>query len=287
MKHLPLLIASLLVSACGGSGDDPLGSSSGIRFNGNQQAASINAQNAALIGTAAGESVQRAAFTGSLPAPINAVSSATLLMNASADDDTLIPEDAAEYSASAVFDSCSSGSASVIQTTLNSGAISQTFTYRQCKLTGLSSTADGKLQIVYNNINNLSLGFELIYTNFVISNSVVTSMPLNVRVTCANTSTCTYHSDFIGDDGITHRVTSFNLTGNASTGFNGSAVFFHGIHGRVSIASSGLTYGNCSNRPNGGIIAFSSTNGSSGTIDFDPDCSVSGTWTNNTGSAAF
>lgn len=278
MKHLPLIMVSLLVSACGGSGEDALGSSSGISFNGNLQAASITSENVEAIGKTAGESVQRAAQTGSLPSPITVVSSSF--------EEIIVATQTNNFSASALLDSCTTGSAESTSTTLDNGKVSQTIVYNRCKLSGSNNTANGRLTALYNNINNLDAGFTLTYTNFTLSASSTSDLRLNVTVACADRSTCTYNSDFKGSDNDVHRISAFNFTGNSSTGFNGSATFYHERHGRVSIASSGLTYGACDTRPSGGVIAFSSTN-SSGTIDFDPDCTVSGTWTNSTGSGSF
>lgn len=286
MKIVQLLAACILISACG-SGESTLSDSAGVTFNGNQQAASINDENAKQIGTAAGESIQRAAWIGALTLPINTASTANISaseINQSASDSS---DQANDVTAAATLATCTSGSATISQSTLSSGAISHIVVYNRCKLIGSNTTANGRVTVIYNNIENLSAGFNLTYTNLTLSTTGSADIRLNVKVICANLTSCTYNSDFIGSDGRTHRVTSFNLTGNATSGFNGSATFYHGQHGRVSIASSGLTYGNCGTEPDGGVISFSSNNGSSGTIIFDPDCTVSGTWSNNSGAGAF
>ena len=97
---------------------------------------------------------------------------------------------------------------------------------------------------------------------------------------CTDAFSCTYNSDFVGTDGTTHRIADFNIFGNATDGFNGTATFYHGTFGSVSITATGITYGSCGTYPDGGSVAFDSTDGSSGTIIFNADCSVSGTWDN-------
>jgi len=281
MKFIQLLSLSILISACG-SGESTLSDSSGVTFNGNQQAASINDENAEQIGTAAGESIQRAASTGSLPLPIDIASAANIIANTSE-----FSAQADDFSAAAIPDSCTSGSATSTQATLSSGAISQILVYNRCKLTGTNTTVNGKLTAIFNDIENLSAGFTFTYTNFTLSTTGSADIRLNVKVICANIGSCTYNSDFIGSDGGTHRVTAFTLTGNATTGFNGSATFFHGQHGRGSIAGTGLTYGNCGTKPDDGEILFSSTNGTFGTIAFHSDCTVSGSWNNGSTSVGF
>jgi len=111
---------------------------------------------------------------------------------------------------------------------------------------------------------------------------------LNLTVDCPTGATsCSFSAEYTGADGVTHRVSEFNFSGNASFGFNGTATFFHGTYGGTRITATNITYGACGTYPDGGTIAFSSSDGSSGTVTFNSNCTISGTWSNSAGSGSF
>ena len=288
MKLFNLLCISFLISACGGGGSSLSDSDGGVTFSGSTAPAAINEENAENIGTAAGESVQRAATSSSfIPSAISIENNSEI--NISEINQLIINNAKIAHMPSGIILNgvCSSGSVSVNEPTQNSGPVTLNFVYSQCKLNGVNATATGKVRFHYNDFGNEAAGFDITYRNFRISQPGYQTITINMNISCVNESTCSYNTDFVGNDGSTHRVSSFSFTGHFSTGYNGTATFYHGQYGRVSIAASNLTYGDCGLHPDGGAISFSSTNGTSGTINFNANCTVSGTWNNGTVSGIF
>ena len=146
-------------------------------------------------------------------------------------------------------------------------------------------TFNGTVTFHYNDISNIDAGYSFTYTNFTVTDPTYGTTTIDMTVVCTNRSNCTYNSDFAGSDGVTYRVTNSNISGDASNGFYGSATFYNGTYGEVTISISGITYGNCGTFPDGGNISFSSSNGSSGTITFNSNCTVSGTWSDGAGAS--
>jgi len=281
-KYIMLSAFILLGTACssgGGGGDD------GVTFDGNEAPAAIDASNAEAIGTGSGEAVQKADASTSLPGALALGSSANVnqinsIVLSTADILTL-------PAAEELPGVCSSGSASISDVpSATSGPIEFTITYKTCAVTGTNIIADGKAVLDFDDVGNPDAGFTITYINFKVTDPVNGTTTLNLVMDCTNPASCTFNSDFVGSDGSTHRITDFSISGDASSGFNGSATFLHGTHGRVSITITDISYnGTCDPFPSGGSIAFSSSNGSSGTIIFNSDCTVSGTWNNGAGTS--
>ncbi len=287
MKQLGLVCLALILSACGGDGST-LSDNGGISYKGNTTPAAISADNAEEIGSAAGESVFNAATSeGSAPLAIDIKNASVIDL---AEINLLIIESAKLSmlpSALILEDKCSSGSVSVNEPSHETGPVTLNFVYNACRMTYTTITSTGRVRFHYNNYSDHSAGYSITFSNFRISQPGRPTITLNMHVECANTSSCVYSSDFVGSDGRIHRISSFSVSGTASTGYIGSAIFYHGRWGRVSISFNSLTYGNCRSVPDGGSLVFSSTNGSSGTIEFESDCTRSGTWTNGSVSGSF
>lgn len=276
------LITAFSISSCssgGGSDDDDT-----VSFDGNESPAEIDASNAQIIGETSGEAVQKADSSTGLPTGISVASSTNQI-------NSIVLATVEVYtlpSAEDISGACSTGSASIDIPEDLEGAVIIKLKYNDCKLTGTDITADGKVVIDYDDFGNNDAAFTITYTDFTISDPVSGTTTINLVVECSNTSTCTFNSDFVGSDGVTHRITDFSISGNATDGYDGSATFLHGTHGSVSITINDVTFGgSCDSQPNGGSISFSSSNGSSGTITFNSDCTVSGTWSNSSGSGSF
>ena len=287
MKALNLLCISFLISACGSGGGSPSDSDNGLTFSGSTAPAAINEQNAENIGTAAGESVQQAEMSSAfVPSGISIDHNSEIdisELNQLMIDNAKI---AFMPSGATLSGVCSSGSVSVNEPSQTSGPTTLIFVYSQCRLNRTNITATGKVTYHFNDFGNESAGFDISYKNFRISQPGYQTFSINMDISCANNYSCSYSTNFIGSDGHTHRISSSSFTGHFSTGYNGSATFYHAIHGRVSIFASNLTYGNCGSKPDGGAISFSSKS-TSGTISFNADCSVSGTWNNGSVSGIF
>ena len=282
-----VLLATFFITSCssGGGGSAPAVTS----YTGSTTAATIDDSNAAAIGTTAGESIQIANSSNGLPFGItinnNTANNLTeinkiILSNL---DIASLP---VGVDMSAQF--CTSGTASMTDPgNVQSGPVDVTVTFNNCVFTGsYAMTINGSLKIHYNDVSNVNAGFSVIYTNFTVTD-VNGTTTINMTMICTDTLSCTYNSDFVGTDGTTHRVTNFTFSGDATNGFYGTATFYHGTFGSVSITATNITYGSCGTYPDGGDISFSSSNGSSGTIIFASDCSVSGTWNNGVTTGSF
>ncbi len=287
-----LLLSAFLMTGCsGGGGDSNDGGSGGTIFDGNSSPAAIDIDNAEAIGTASGEAVQKASAPTGLPGSISASTSSDLdrineIILSTADILT-IP---AASDAAAACDG--GGSAHISDTpTPTSGSVSVTITYDMCAISfgGDSSIFNGTATLDFEDVNNPEAGFIITYSNFRVTDSSGT-ITINMTVNCSDPNNCVYSSDFVGSDGTTHRVSDYSISGNASSGYNGNATFLHGTYGEVSITISDITYSSsCGAIPSGGTVNFTSGNPvtSSGSIMFNPDCTVSGTWSNSSGAGSF
>lgn len=283
-----LLTASVALTTACSSGEDSTATTA-TTFSGNTTPAAIDATNAEAIGTSAGEAIQIADASIGLPLGVSIGSSVDMAqLNAL----VLATVNRSNLPAGIDISSevCSSGKAtSTDPGSVTSGPIDIVATFNTCVFIGVGSdiTVSGIVTIHFNDIDNPDAGFKITYTNFTVTDPVNGTTTINLTVECTDSLNCTTNSDFISSDGSTHRVSNFSVSGNASTGFNGSATFFHSTYGEVSIVFSGITYGSCGAHPDGGNISFSSTTGTSGTITFNGDCSVSGTWDNGVTSGSF
>ena len=280
-----ILLSAFLISSCSSGGGDG-GGATGVSFDGNTSPAAIDANNAEAIGTAAGEAIQIANASTGLPGTIAINDNLTEINNAiiSQLDVFMLP---AGIDISSQTCSPGSGTASTTDPgSAQSGPVDITITFNNCELTGTAMTITGTALMHINDINNIDLGFSITYTNFKVTDINGTTT-INMSMVCTSASTCTFNSDFMGTDGTIHRVSEFSIYGNATDGFNGSATFYHGLFGSVDITASNITYGNCGSYPDNGMITFDSTDGTSGTITFASDCSVTGTWSDGVVTVGF
>ena len=287
---LALLISSTIIFT-GCSGDDGGGAATSI----NTAPAAIDITNAEAIGEAiqvadASNSVP----TSGIPKPANEnvstglsktdnlfIDATNAALNTSTNLPTGVVMDVSAYT-------CSSGTASM-STTGTTAAADTTMTFNSCTLIGNAITATGTFVMHYDNLGDPNAAFSFTYTNFTIYDAATgTTVTMNMSMDCpTGINSCTFSSDFTGADGVTHSVSNFSFSGDATFGFSGTATFSHGTYGSVSITATGITYGSCDSYPDGGTVSFSSSDGSSGTVTFNSDCTVSGTWNNGTASGSF
>jgi hypothetical protein len=296
----PLLTAFfILITACSSGGDSSsqttptTPTTTTTTFSGNTAPAAIDASNVEAIGKSAGEAVQKAAASTSLPTSI-AISSSSPDMD---QINNIVLSTARSINQPAGYDIssyvCESGTASSTYdytTPVTSGPYDETITYNNCKYSGSNITVNGSVIIHFDDIGDLNAAYSITYNDFTVTDPVYGTTTINWSYSCTNLSdyySCTYSSDFVGSDGVTSRITEYSIYGDPTGGYTGSATFYHGTYGEVSLTITGITYGSCGALPDGGDIAFSSTTGSSGTIMFHSDCSVSGTWVSGTGSGSF
>lgn len=287
--------SSLFIVACGGSGggggDGGPSNGSGTSFTGNTAPAQIDESNAQSIGETSGEAVRQAAGTSSLPTAIDVQEVDLEPVHRSAIDAARLSTLPTGVD---VSDAVCPGGGSATSTSsgpgLNgSGRLDTTIVYTDCVLNTGSNrlTINGTVLSSFSDISNPDSAFSISYQNVTVSGLGFGSQTLNYTFSCTNasaSSTCTQSSTFVSSSGSTHQISDYSISGNTSSGFNGTASFSHATYGTVSISVSGLTYGSCGSSPDGGTIAFTSSNGSSGSITFSSNCTVSGTW--NTGSAS-
>jgi hypothetical protein len=284
-----LLSLTLSLFGCGGSsggGGEPEDNTT--TFSGNTAPAEIDADNAEEIGQAAGESVDKASASSGLPSsPVGAQVSGPMGIDELNDIVLQTGQQLAMPSGAEVEGVCSSGSASTSGVTTNRIDIN----YNNCVLIDSSATIDGSAVIEFNDVNDPNAGFTITYNNFTVTDPESGTQTIDAVIVCSGTGTCTFNSDFVGADGVKHRVRMSQtnpITGDGTDAspFNGEATFFHGTHGSVSIDVNGVTYGSCEPLPDGGSIIFTGSNGASGTINFDESCTVTGTFTDGSGGSS-
>jgi hypothetical protein len=264
-----------------------------LTFEGNTEPAEVDADNVQAIGEAAGEAVGQAASSSALPSSV--------VIDQGTDLGELVRNLATNAAALALLPSgvdvsaevCPNGGSAEVSlegpgATSGSGPAVNTTTFNACN-NGTYSIS-GTVKMEYDDIGDITAAFAVEYNNVTVSGLGFGTQTLNFSTRCSNASdfrTCTSSSVFAGSDGGNHQISDYSFSGNASTGFNGNATFSHESYGSVSITVTNITYGNCGSSPDGGSIAFSSSNGTSGQIDFSSECTVSGTWTSNTASGSF
>lgn len=282
-----LLLVAFFITGCssggGGGAAAPVTS-----YTGSTTPAAIDADNAETIGKASGEAIQIANSSTGLPVGITIddaiVADLTEINNIIISHiDVLTLPVGVDISANL----CSTGTASSTDPgNVQSGPVDITMTFSNCALIYSDITISGTAKMHFDDIANTNAGFSITYTNFKVTDANGTTT-INMSMVCTSGSACVFNSDYVGSDGLTHRVSNFSFYGSASTGYNGTATFYHGTFGSVSITATNITYGSCGTYPDGGDISFSSSNGSSGTIIFASDCSVSGTWNNGVTTGSF
>lgn len=281
-----LLLVAFFITGCssgGGGAAAPVTS-----YTGSTTPAAIDADNAETIGKASGEAIQIANSSTGLPIGITIddaiVADLTEINNIIISHiDVLTLPVGVDISANL----CSTGTASSTDPgNVQSGPVDITVTFSNCALIYSDITISGTAKMHFDDIANTNAGFSITYTNFKVTDANGTTT-INMSMVCTSGSACVFNSDYVSADGTTHRVSNFSFYGSASTGYNGTATFYHGTFGSVSITATNITYGSCGTYPDGGDISFSSSNGSSGTIIFASDCSVSGTWNNGVTTGSF
>ena len=286
-----ILFSSLALSGCGGGGSDSAANASGsVSYAGLSSPSAVNASNAEPLTTAGGESVQHGADSSSSRVFGVQISASSIDLEvlsaklASAMASTGSPDMPVAY---AISGSCG-GSVNIPDDQVNaysatSGPVTFSMNFiNYCDgSVGTEFLMNGQVSFSYVDIANPAAGFTIDYDGFTI-NDGTGPITINMTVDCSDTTTCTIVSDYVGGDGGIYRVADFSFAGDASTGFSGSATFYHPAHGSVSITASNVTYGSCGSFPDGGTIT---ANGLTGTaqIVFNGDCSYAITYNDGAG----
>ena len=276
-----ILLSSLALFGCSSGGGDSAPNASGsVSYAGLSAPSAVNATNAEVLTTAGGESVQHGADSSSSRVFGVQISESSIDLEAlSAKLATaMVPTGSPELpTAYAIIGSCG-GSVNIPDDQVNaysatSGPVTFSMTFiNYCDgSVGTEYLMNGQVSFSYDDIANPAAGFTIDYNGFTV-NDGTGPVTINMTVECSDSTTCTIVSDYVGGDAGIYRVADFSFTGDASTGFSGSATFYHPAHGSVSITASNVTYGSCGNFPDGGTIT---ANGLTGTaqIIFNGDCS--------------
>ena len=266
-----ILFSSLALFGCSsGGGDSAAGASGSVSYAGLSSPTAVNATNAEALTTAGGESIQHGADSSDLEALSANMASAIASAMASAGSPAL-------PTAYTEIGSCG-GSVSIPDNQVNfnsapSGPVTFNMTFTNyCDVSlGAQYLMNGQVVFSFVDISNPAAGFIIDYDGFTI-NDGSGPITINLTVDCSNFNTCSIISDYIGSDGGIYRVADFSFTGDASTGFNGSATFYHPGHGSVTITASNVTYGSCGGFPHGGSVTANGITGSA-QIVFVSDCS--------------
>lgn len=279
-----LLALSLTLSGCGGGGGGNSNSlSAGAQFSGNDDPAEVTGDNVEDIGRAAGEAVIQAYNSGEAPLP-GGVAIETKPFDAVRFAQELLTTDIPPALPSAATinlssEQCSSGTWVVTYPDNQTGNGNWTFRFNNCHLINTNITYDGNIYMYFEDMNDEDSDFSIRYEDFTYTSPEYSINNLNYTIECIN-GECTELSDFESEDGYTHRISNFDISGDEDTGINGTATFYHEVHGVVYITIEDLTFGGeCSPYPESGTISFESENGSSGYITFnDTPCSVTSDW---------
>lgn len=279
-----LLALSLTLSGCGGGGGGGNSNnlSGGAQFSGNNDPAEVTGENVEDIGRAAGEAVIQAYNSDEAPSPIGvAIESKPFDVVEFAKGllATDMPPALPSAATTNLSEECSSGSWFMTHPNdPNATSGNFTMTFNDCVLEA-NTTYDGKIYMYFEDVEDPDADFRIRYENFSYTSPEYSINNLNYTIECIN-GECTELSDFESEDGHTHRISHFSIEGDPETGINGTATFYHEVHGVVDITIEDLTFGGeCSPYPESGTISFESETGSSGFITFNDDpCSVTSDW---------
>jgi hypothetical protein len=127
--------------------------------------------------------------------------------------------------------------------------------------------------------------FSITYDDFTVTSNLGTSTLNAIMVCDADFLNCEWTSDFVGADGNIHQV-SGAIAFDTGDGWQVNATLFHSEYGEIVISTTvPITFGQCGPFPDGGTIAYESENGSFGTVQFNGDCTYSGSWDDGAGNS--
>ena len=277
-----IIFSSLALFGCssdGGDGGSAASPTASVSYSGLSTPSAVNSANAKALTTTGGEAVQHAADSSSaraLGVEISTDSHEAEMLAANLASAMASASPLAVPSGFTMSGSCG-GSMTIPDDQLSafgaeSGPASFTATYTDyCDASfGAQYTINGQVTFDYVDIGDLNTGFTVQYKDVTFNDGSETAT-INMTVDCSSATDCTVLSDYVGNDGSTHRVADISVFGDATNGYNGSATFYHPDHGSVSITAISVTYGSCGSFPDGGSVTASGTTGTA-QIDFNTDC---------------
>lgn len=280
-----LLSSSLALVGCSSDSGSSSGGSAKNTYAGITTAAKVDGSNAEDFGTASGEAGQQASVSDALPAFASISNTDTggvealtrqLVEFVQNRPHTNLPSSYTEAG------SCG-GSVTIPESAYpESGPHSYSITFNNYCDASIDGNIifNGRADYSTSDVNSYST-FTFQYINFTVTQNGETTT-LNMTMTCTD-SGCSITTDFVSSTGAVHRIADINISGNESTGYNGTMTFYHSAYGYVSVTVSALTYGDCGIFPDGGTISYTGTDSSSGSITFASDCTYSGDYDDGAG----
>ncbi|NOZ52179.1 MAG: hypothetical protein GXP08_03385 [Gammaproteobacteria bacterium] len=276
---LPILLGiSVTLWGCGGDGGG--GNSASPTYTGAIDTAKISASNAEVLGITATEAVQQSVTSttaknsvpfglsiSASPALLQIIrdTSASIVSNAKARH---LPIGMAIHPDEFGPNYCG-GSATISDEIIDGDNFSATITYNNI------CYDDGENErIIMNGTLSYFItetAFSITFSNFSITVDGITET-INATVTCGEdlTSICSFSTDYVGKDGVTYRVSDFDVNGDATSGYSVNATFFHPDYGSVEIQTTSPVTFNCpAERPDSGAISFTGSSGTSGSMSFN------------------
>lgn len=316
MKSLALaLFSSLIISACGGGGDNPntdsdTDSNTGgdtqpvaILYSGLESPAVIDDTNAEAIGLASTEAAVNAVTQAA------ASESSNLLSGPLGVSVTVEAPDINHIMAEMIN--------SLSANTLNlPSAITVDFNYINLNALGLGIQFCGGSISINSELGapTVSTFFDLCVSdpelgNITLNGTVIFSsttdyptsfqyldftvndgssiQTINMTVTCTSSTTCTIATDYMGADQKVYRIIDLNVSSDGFGTYSITATFYHPDYGEVLMTGTNLTFGCANGLPDGGEITYSSSNGTTGTITFYSNCTYDGVENNSPPPASY
>jgi hypothetical protein len=264
-----------------------------VTYTGATTPAAVDASNAEDLATNAGEAVQQAADATSanvlgieISGPGINLDALTVMLA-----ESVFPGNRINLPSAFTLDGSCGGTATIPDSqlssyTASSGPVTYTTTYTDyCQSLNNNSTyvINGIVSFTYADRANLDAGYTVVYDNVTAAFNGETTT-VNMTYECSSLSNCTIISDYISSDGKTHRISgASNISGNATSGYNGTMTFYHATYGSVNVSATVVTYGGCGVFPNGGSITVTGVSGTA-TITFGSSCDYTIDWNDGSGS---
>jgi hypothetical protein len=279
---LGLLAAALVLTACGGGGG---GGVTPLSYTGNTSPAAIDGANAEAVGVSVTEGVSEAISSegaDSVPfaASLNLNNANSVISNKITEISRQILADAqasnlpvgAAYTSDqlnteAGYYAFCGGSVSISDALLNGGTNGTVSFNDFCIVDPLGSGVD----MVINGSITISVSGTTETVTFTNMTVVYGSETFSFSGTMACSTVSPYECStlFVGSDGETYKASSVTVTGDDVSGYSVDATFSDPINGVVTVTTiTPITFNCVGSMPDAGVIAFSSSNGSSGTITF-------------------
>ena len=258
-----ILVSSLTLIGCSGSGGSSSGSSDNDSAPGNATISSANARDLATSATEAAKLAANSDNASQFGLKSAARGAVENLSESLAREFALIPT-------SVLPNPCTGGGGVTIDT-LAGGTV--LLDYQLCNISGV--IADGVVTLnstVSGNFTTVSLS----YSNFSITIGADTWVS-NLSATCTinnNTlaTSCTYSSDVAGFDGRIYSISGLSVSGDNTAGYSVSATIIDPDHGIITISTTIPIIFNCTNgQPSMGEIQFTDSAGVLVSVTFN-DC---------------